>query len=139
MGTMRRGYTALVSDTRCSIDGHANSELKLMILMLCATLILSIALACTGDGSIRSYYGSCIDRKISLYEHNPDLLYFSGVNTGTCRVQAIEKIRFYEENRDILISLMEEQDIGKDPQKVDHFLLKAYADTMKTVTASARK
>lgn len=101
--------------------------------------MLSLALACTGDDSLRGYYGSCIDRKISLYEHNPDLLYFSGSNTGTCSVQAIEKIRFYDENRDILIALMEEQDIGKDPQKVEHFLLKAYADSMKTVTASARK
>jgi hypothetical protein len=139
MDTMRQGYTAPVSNATRSVVGHANRVLKGIILMLCAALMFSLALACTGDRSLRDYYGRCIDRKISLYEHNPDLLYFSGLNAATCSVQAIEKIRFYEENRDTLIALMEEQEIGDDPQKVEHFLLKAYADSMKTVTASARR
>ena len=139
MDTMRQGYAVVVRDATCSVDGRANRVLKGIILMLCSAVMLSLILACTGDRSLRDYYGKCIDRKISLYEHNPDLLYFSGLNAATCSVQALEKIKFYEENRDILIALMEEQNIGKDSRKVEQFLLKAYADSMKTVTASARK
>jgi hypothetical protein len=138
MDTRRRGYAVVVSHATCTVEGHGNRVLKGIMSMLCSAVLLSVIPACTGDRSLKDYYGRCIDRKIAQYEHNPDLLYFSGGKTGSCSVQALEKIKFYEENRDILIALMEEQNIGKDSRKVEQFLHKAYADSPKTVTASAR-
>jgi hypothetical protein len=93
-----------------------------LIIILGVVFLLSAALVMAEKGdSHRGFYGRFIDREIARCEHVARI-YSAATNLTALNGQAVEKARFYKENRDRLIASMEERNLGKDPQRVEYFL-----------------
>jgi hypothetical protein len=118
-------------------QGKTNAITKLLIILLCLASLFGFFLVRTGDNAPKDYYARYIDHKISDYEHNLDLAYISPRSLSAYGEHAVDKVKFYRDNRDTLIALMDEQELGKDPQKIKYFLNKAYADSIKAIAVNS--
>jgi hypothetical protein len=117
--------------------GKTNALARLLVVLLCLAIPFGFLLVRTGDNSLNDYYARYIDHKISDYEHHIDLAYLSPRSLSSYGEHAVDKINFYRENRDTLIALMDEQELGKNPQEIECFLNKAYTDSIKTVAVNS--
>jgi hypothetical protein len=120
-------------------QGRTNMITKILIVLLCLATLFGFFLVRTGDNVPKYYYARYINHKISDYEHNFDLAYLSPRTQSAYCEHAVDKVKFYRDNRDTLIALMDEQNLGNDPQKVEYFLSKAYADSIKSVAVTSRR
>ncbi len=106
-------------------DKRAHARPGKPIVILGVAFLLSVASVMVEKGdSPRDFYERCIDREIARYE-SAERIYSAGTALTALNKQAMEKVRFFKVNRNRLITSMEEQGLGKDPQRVEYFLHQA--------------
>ncbi len=104
---------------------EARAGLGRRLIVLGAAFLLVVALVMMEkDEPLGIFYGRCIDLEIARCE-TADGIYSVGAAFTALNKQAARKARFYKENRDRLIASMEEQGLGKDPQRTEYFLHQA--------------
>jgi septation ring formation regulator EzrA len=100
--------------------------------IIVSSLVLGTVLACSTlwavGGSLESFYSDSIERKIEKCERKARHIDSRGENLRKTGEQALDQANFYRTNKDGLVRSMEERDVGENPAKVDHFLIKAYVD-----------
>ena len=95
----------------------------MILAILGFVLISSQVLA--GENDLESFYRTCVDQKIAQCDRNAGWIDSWGENLRGYGELAKERARFYRENKEELILKLTEEQVGRDPQKADYFLIKA--------------
>jgi len=103
---------------------------KLMIKFLAIVgVLLAVSLTHADMSELEMYYHDCITKKIinckriaSMENHN-----------NPCMVQLVEmrsaQATFYRQHRKELVKEMVGSDLGKEPHKIDHFLITKFLES----------
>lgn len=97
------------------------------IIVAALGLVLIFSQAWAGENDMESFYRICIDQKIAQCDRNAGWVNSWGENLRNYGEQAKQQARFYRENKEDLVVKLTAEQIGRDPQKVEYFLIKAAA------------
>ena len=104
---------------------------KLMITIVATVVGLLVTgnLAHADISELEMYYHDCITEKIV----NCDRIASMKNHINSCMVQLVEmrsaQAKFYRKHRKELVKEMVESDLGKEPYKVDYFLISKFQDS----------
>ena len=104
---------------------------KLMITFVAIVvgLLVTASLAHADMSELEMYYHDCITEKIIACEKIASMIN----HTNSCMVQLVEmrsaQAKFYREHREELVKEMVESNLGKEPHKVDYFLITKFLDS----------
>jgi len=104
-------------------------KLMITIVAIVVGLLVTASLANADMNELEMYYHDCITEKIINCERIASM----NNHTNSCMVQLIEmrsaQAKFYRKHRKELVKEMVESDLGKEPYKVDYFLISKFQDS----------
>jgi len=104
-------------------------KLMITIVAIVVGLLVTASLAHADMNELEMYYHDCITEKIINCERIASM----NNHTNSCMVQLIEmrsaQAKFYRKHRKELVKEMVESDLGKEPYKVDYFLISKFQDS----------
>lgn len=107
------------------------------VLVVFLGIIFMISATYADDISLETFYAKYIDKKIDQCERKAALGNSRGENLRVEAQRAAQQAKFYRERKEYLVHKMAEERIGKNPQKVDYFLIKAQAESLRAHTVSS--
>jgi hypothetical protein len=107
----------------------AMKKLMITIVAIVVGLLVTASLAHADMSETEMYYHDRITEKIVNCERIASMKN----HTNSCMVQLIEmrspQAKFYRKHRKELVKEMVESDLGKEPHKVDHFLITKFMES----------
>jgi len=97
-------------------------KLMITIVAIVVGLLVTASLAHADMNELEMYYHDCITEKIINCERIASM----NNHTNSCRSA---QAKFYRKHRKELVKEMVESDLGKEPYKVDYFLISKFQDS----------
>jgi len=104
-------------------------KLMITIVAIVVGLLVTASLGHADMSELEMYYHDCITEKIINCERIASM----ENHTNTCMVQLVEmrsaQAKFYRKHRKELVKEMVESEIGKEPHKVNYFLITKFKES----------
>ena len=92
-------------------------------------LLIAASFAHADSRQLELYYNDCITKKI----FNCQRIASAKNHTSSCMVRLVEmrsaQAQFYKKHREELVREMAARNIGKEPHKIDHFLITKFKES----------
>ena len=98
---------------------------KLGLILIVTSLVLALADARTQEKDLETFYRTFIDQKIGQCDRNAAWVNSWGAHMRRYGDRAKAQAQFYRECKEELLLSLKKEGIGRDPQKVEHYLIKA--------------
>jgi len=100
-----------------------------LVFIFCTFLVISHL---GNDQDLKSYYESCIDKRIKCCEKRALLWDSKFRNINCCAIISMIKATYFRENKRMLIKAMYDKKIGTKQYKVDYFLNQNFFEVFKS-------
>lgn len=101
---------------------------KASIILAVLSAVVIFFMAGAKNGSVEIFLRGCLDHKIAQCERKSAWIGSMGFSQKKHGEASLDQMNFYRNYKEDLIDRMIEQNIGKDLQKAEYFMIKAYKD-----------